>query len=610
MLPLSLMTRQEQYPSHYHVAEALEQRLGDPWNPVNAFSYRSALELDERDEYPEEACALLEQWGLHHYYVPVEDGGKLASLEELLELLRVVARRDFTVAVAHFKTYLGATSVWVAGHDQQRAGLAKIIKNRGQVALGLTEKDHGSDLLATQTKAKQTARGYLLAGDKWLINNATRGAALTVFARTDTKGGPRGFSLFLVEKKALDEASYSHLPKILTHGIRGADISGIRFADCLIPPDSMIGAPGSGLETTLKAFQVTRTIIVGLSLGAADTALRATLRFALARRLYAETVFAIPHARRVLSDAFLDLLVCDCLAIAGARALHVATDQMSVWSAVVKYLVPTMIENVFGNLSGVLGARYYLREGHEWAIFQKMLRDNAITSLFDGSTVVNLNMIAQQLRQLAQHRAKKRERHDAELGSRLESIFSLKKPLPPFEPKNLELFNRGRDDALNGMETALAHLHALKTDVDVERAALERITTLAGEVLEEVKSLDQSLSKMESGRGGAFNQSPAIFELAKRYAILFAAATCLLMWIHNRRSAEDFLAEGAWLVLCLRRLLGNLRPARESLPDAYYESVAQRLVMLERENKLFSIVPLQLASNAGGPETPVNLKQT
>jgi len=270
----------------------------------------------------------------------------------------------------------------------------------------------------------------------------------------------------------------------------------------------------------------------------------------------------------------------------------------------VKYFVPTQIENVIGNLSTVLGARYFLREGHDLNIFQKMLRDNAIASLFDGSTVVNLNMIAQQLRSLAHHRAQERQVEDGEaLRQTLQSIFSLEQPLPRFEPANLELFNRGQDDVLMGVKMALASLHTAETNSEVAGDALEKIIVLAGEVLEEIEALDQSLTEMEKVHGSKLSQAPAIFELAKRYALLFASATCLHLWIHNRRTADGFLAQGTWLVLCLDRLLGNLRPGRASLPDSYYETVAQRLVELDQEDRLFSIVPMPLA-RTGSCETP------
>ena len=40
-------------------AEALEQFLGDPGDAGKLFSFKRAVELDERDEDPAEACAVL-----------------------------------------------------------------------------------------------------------------------------------------------------------------------------------------------------------------------------------------------------------------------------------------------------------------------------------------------------------------------------------------------------------------------------------------------------------------------------------------------------------------------------------------------------------------------
>ena len=78
---------------------------------------------------------------------------------------------------------------------------------------------------------------------------------------------------------------------------------------------------------------------------------------------------------------------------------------MSVWSAVAKYFVPVRVEALVRELAVVPGARHYLREGHFFGHFQKLMRDNAVAGLFDGSTVINLNAISQQRGQLYESRA-------------------------------------------------------------------------------------------------------------------------------------------------------------------------------------------------------------
>src|SRR5262249_25821936 len=158
----------------YEMAEALERCLGDPLDPARPFSFHRSVELDELEEYPEAAFEEIERWGFHEQYVPERYGGRFRSFEELFALLRAIARRDVTVVVAHAKTYLGAVGVWSMGSEQQKEKLAQIIKARGQVAFALTEKDHGSDLLASEVTATKVEGGYVLSGEKWLISNARR----------------------------------------------------------------------------------------------------------------------------------------------------------------------------------------------------------------------------------------------------------------------------------------------------------------------------------------------------------------------------------------------------------------------------------------------------
>ncbi|HEY0098836.1 MAG TPA: acyl-CoA dehydrogenase [Pyrinomonadaceae bacterium] len=585
------MMQTQTFPQH-RAAETLERLFGDPFAPENAFSFKNAVALDEREEYPAQACQLLDALKVSDYYIPSTLGGKLASFEEFINVLRVIARRDLTVAIAHGKTYLGAIATWVGGSPEQQQRLAEIIRSDAQVALALTERSHGSDLLASEVEAGSIAGGYKLSGEKWLINNATRARTLTVFARTGTASDPRGFSLFLLEKSDGARSTYRTLPKIKTHGIRGADISGIRFENTFLPADSVIGQVGAGLEIMLKAFQLTRTVITGLSLGAADTALRVALEFALARKLYGDSVFAIPHARRLLCDAFIDLLICECLTVASARSIHVEPEQMSLRSSISKYLVPTMVEKLLKSLSIVLGARQYLRQEHCEGIFQKVYRDNAILSLFDGSTVVNLHAIAIQLGHLTRGSQSTQER-EAELSNQLARIFSLTEPLPDFDPAALTLHNRGRDSILQGFALSLEKLSSIEPKETGDGATLALIESRARAILSEVESQREFITA--SLRDSGFNKSPEMFEQAERYCLLEAAACCVHLWVYNRETLGGFFGRGDWLVLSLERLLVRLGERRRVLPAEHEERVAEEMQRLYEEERLFSLVPFQLA---------------
>ena len=605
--------------TQYQLAEKLEQALGNPQQADSLMSFQHTAELDEAEQFPHEEIAWLYNWGLQNYYIPTDCGGKFTSFEEFVAFVRVLARRDLNISIA-FTTLFWSFLTWMAGSDEQKEKLSHLMREEHTaMCLAYSEREHGSDLVGGGVTATKVEGGYLLNGEKWPINRATISGVTFVLARTDPEGGNRGLSLFMVEKKDLDTSTYYNLPKIKTHGIRAADMSGIGFSDCFVPDSMLLGQEGHGLELGLKGFQITRALCAAFSQGAADTTMRTTLNFAVNRKLYNKTVIDMPHARRTLSNAFIDMLICDCVNIGAARGFHVATDQFSVWSAVDKYFVPVTLEQVMKDTSVVLGSRFYMRDEHDSGVFQKALRDSAIISMFDGSSVVNLHVLILQRRQLAKARVRIRKKPEklAVVQDRLEQSFSLSQPVPTFDPTRLELISRGADDVMQGIEGTIAKLEALKKSGDSavdllrpdpakpDQDVLSQVLELAHVIREELDAQDVLIT--ESAFEHGHDQSFESFELAKQYCQLHAAMACILMWIHNRELAEmgDFFAKGEWLVVSLHRLLSHFRmtPLLSSgeLPAAYHENVAQELLRLHKADKMFSIVPFQLAQSQLAP---------
>ena len=431
-------------------ARDLEDLLGSPGDPSSELGHRRCLERDEQDEYPAEACRILIDWGLQHHFIPVEQGGKLASLEELSWLFRIISRRDPTVATCMIINFISGTPVWVAGSPAQKRRMAELLESGAQLSFVLTERAHGSDLLACETYAAPAPEGYLLTGEKWLIGNGNHSSALTLFARTDPRGGPGGFSMFLLEKAALPLESWSCLPPEKLLGLRGLDLSGLRFEACAIARESLIGQAGHGLEDLLGAQQIARTVICSLCLGAGDSALRATLSFARSRILYGKPITALFDVRSKLATSFAQLVACECTLTAALRAIHLAPEQLSVWSAAVKVFAPGAVQAMLHELSVVMGARYYLRDHPEYGILQKLLRDSPVFAVAESSTLVNLKALATQLPALARRRLSLTG--DPALEQRLRSIFSLEDPLPELDVRRLSLLSRGGDDALTGAQ--------------------------------------------------------------------------------------------------------------------------------------------------------------
>jgi alkylation response protein AidB-like acyl-CoA dehydrogenase len=591
----------ELLPAQYAEAARLERELGDPTSPESRFSFRGAVELDEEDAFPEDACRLLEDLRLHHFYVPASCGGRLRSVEELLLLYRLVARRDLTVAIGHGKTLLGAMAVWVRGDDRQKADVARMVLDGAQLALALTERAHGSDLVASDVVAKRSGDVLTLDGEKWLINNATRGRGLSVLANVEHEDGTRNLSMLFVDKTHVEPASaIVHLPKNRTHGIRGADISGVAFRGARVSADAIVGDEGAGLEIALKLLQVTRTTCSALSLGAGDTALRVALDFATARSLYGTTVDRLPYARHMLVASHVQQLICECVSFAAARTLHVLPEQMSVTSAIAKYFVPTTIEASVASLSVVLGARYYLRGGYRDGAFEKLVRDNALIGLFDGSKVVNLAALGAQLVGLSEQRSSTRGKFSASDEAALEALFDMRHPTPPLDLHRLELTNGDEDIVVRALAHAPARVARI-ADHGAGAAVLSAVRGAADALASELARFDKAV--IAAADDPAYRRSAQVFAHAKQYCALYAASACLHHWIFNRERLSPEVARGEWLPLALAQLFAVAGDARAPQPHAAIFDGAEALMHSQhRSRALFSTLPVAVAWSP--PEQP------
>ncbi|WP_053928204.1 acyl-CoA dehydrogenase family protein [Streptomyces chattanoogensis] len=514
-------------PAAYRSSVALEATLGNPFDPAAPVPYRSLIARDEREQRPDEAFEVAHQWGISRHLTPTGEGGRLTCFEELLSLLRVLARRDPVLAVGHGASLFAGLPVWMWGTAAQRALVAERLAAGEFGAIAISEDRAGSDLLATETTATPTRAGFRLDGEKRLISNATRGTFCTVLARS----GPC-LGLFLLDKRALPADRFRHLPKVPTLGLRGNDLSGIAFDRCEIPVSARLGGAGRGLEMLLTASSYVRVLACGIALGAADGALRIAADWARERRLYGQNLLALPPVRERLSAACLDLLTAECVAVSAARALTLGADRSRLWSSVAKYMVPLLCERTVRNAARVLSARFFLREGPASGMLQKFARDSAVMGILDGTSMVQLNLIASALRSVAAPHAQDR-------GPDLDptSLFSLTTPAPPWRPRHtgLQLRPVARDEITQAWDgPRLAGRFAL---FDAERTGLTR----------RIQALTWTHGTPRTA-----------YALARRHCLLHTAAACRHTWVHNRRLLDPELATPQWLAACWDRLLAEL----------------------------------------------------
>ncbi|MEO3978987.1 acyl-CoA dehydrogenase family protein [Streptomyces sp. CAU 1734] len=557
----------------------IEARFGDPDDPANPLSAAGILAADEAGELPAAGEKLLDDVVLNADFVPVEYGGRLDRLDTMVRVMRQVFRRDVALGLGYgITSFMAAANVWTAGSEEQRRRLAELLLAGEKVSVAYHELPHGNDFVRNEFRADPVAGGFRLRGRKEVINNADRAVAFSIFSRTNDTPGSRGHSVLFVERDQLDPARFSVLPRYSAVGVRGCRLSGLDFDNCPVPESALVGVPGQGVELALRSFQITRSAIPGMAIGALDTSLRTVVRFALGRQLYRRSVWEIPHAASTLTGAFLDLLIGDSMATVATRAVHLLPDETSVYAAAVKYLVPKMLTDTMYDLSIVLGARFYVREG-EFGLFQKHVRDLPVLSLGHAGSAACQATIIPQLSRLA-----RRAWFAGDEAPR--TLFRPRDGLPgvPFEQLALA----------SGRDSLSASLVAAADDLPSGSPEELAVQALVMRMLDQLRQLQEdSLSLSPQDRTAL--ASPASFALADRYAVFLAAASVLGVWRAARDGGDPFLADPAWAAAALHRLARRLGQRPADLPPACEGRVQEEVLRRFHERRSYDLHDTPLA---------------
>ncbi|KTC90740.1 acyl-CoA dehydrogenase [Fluoribacter dumoffii] len=558
------------YSDLLQLIHSFEAYLGNPETKASPVNFKESLHFDEQEVLAWKQIKCIQQWGFMEYLIPQSLGGQLVSLDVGYFLVKSICRRDLTTGIALGLPFLGALPVWIAGNEQQKGELIASFRRGEITACALTEEEHGSDIMANEVAALPLGNGWELTGRKWCINFATEGQNITLLCRTHEGGGPLGFSVFFLNKSAI-QSGFLPTPKLPTLGVRGLDISGFSLEKVYLSQDALIGPKQRGLEIIYKTLQVSRTLCAAFSVGAADTALRLVLSFSLQRQLYGKAAFEIPVVKQRLAEQFTQLLIADCTALAVARACSIIPEKLSFWSAIIKFLIPKIAERIVDECAIVMGARAYLRTT-EWSMFQKIRRDISVIGLFDGSSQVNLSVIAGNLLPQAKMRGNS---HPGSL-QQMDSIFNLNCICPEFSFHRLGLFIHTEDDIVAG-------LSVLKS---------KEINPLIDAVRFELNRLDQEILSLHEKKLWD-PRSLQAFRLAEQYCWIFAAGCCLHFWHCNQDlMSKEFLGND-WIHLAIQLILNQL-DSSSAIESRWQESMAGCLSQFYKNKRLFSVLPIKI----------------
>ncbi|OLZ71654.1 hypothetical protein AV521_12130 [Streptomyces sp. IMTB 2501] len=539
--------------------DALEAALGPLDDPANPLGAAALLAADAAGEPVSGAERVLDVFGLNAEFVPAELGGRLWRMDVLGRLLRPLFRRDASLGFGYgLSCFFAAVPVWTAGSAAQRRFVARLLLGGDRVAVARHEVAHGNDFVRDELTARPAAGGLSVSGSKTAIANAARSRGLVVFARTAaTQSGGRSHSVLLLDRAALPADRITDTGRHSTTGMRGAEFGGLAFTDCTVPDDAVLGRVGDGYELSLRSSLLIRGLIPSIVLAGVDTALRTVAAFATRRRADGRSSLDVRHVRDVLTGAFLDLLLIDCLALVATRALHLLPHQMSVYAASAAYLAPRLAAETMDEMAAVLGEESFAVSG-TYGMFQKQLRDLPVTSLGHAGSAGRQVSILPQLPHFARYAWFAEREAPA-------ALFRPHEDLPPLDLPRLSLLS-GSDPLAATLVACTEWLESADLTVP-GREDWPLLRALARAFTGELRELAKAFGEIEPGDRATL-ASPHNFALADRYTLVVAAAACLGTWRAQTGAPSDaFLANPAWASAVLHRLARRLGLPMPDLPQ-------------------------------------------
>ena len=258
-------------------------------------------EWDEAQHFPTELIPALAALGLMGIQFPEAYGGSGMSAIDYCICIEELARVDPAVSLsvaAH--NGLCAAHIYMFGTEaQKQRWLVPLAKGEQIGAWGLTESTSGSDAAGMRTTAVRTDDGWVLNGSKTFITHGRVGQVMTVMAVTDKATGSKGISAFIVEHGTPGMRAGRKEDKL---GMRASDTTEVLFDNCRIPADQLLGEEGQGFVNTMQVLDAGRIGIAALSVGLAQGAYEAALRYAQERKAFGKTISAFQAIQWKLAD--------------------------------------------------------------------------------------------------------------------------------------------------------------------------------------------------------------------------------------------------------------------------------------------------------------------
>jgi alkylation response protein AidB-like acyl-CoA dehydrogenase len=328
--------------------------------------------------------------GFGGLYVSEESGG--AGLSRLDATLVFEALSMACPSVAAFLSIhnMCAKMIDTVGSDEIKARLMDdILSMRTVLSYCLTEPGSGSDAAGLKTRAVRSNDGFILNGAKAFISGGGYSDGYVCMVRTSDEGA-RGVSTVYVEDGAKGLSFGAPEDKM---GWRSQITAHVQFDDCHVPAGNLIGVEGQGFRYAMMGLDGGRLNIAACSLGAAQTALTATLTYMGERKAFGKSIDQFQGLQFRLADMEIELQAARTFLRQAAWKMDTGAPDATKFCAMAKKFVTEAGSNVVDQCLQLHGGYGYLAD---YGI-EKLVRDLRVHQILEGTNEIMRVIVARDL---------------------------------------------------------------------------------------------------------------------------------------------------------------------------------------------------------------------
>jgi alkylation response protein AidB-like acyl-CoA dehydrogenase len=350
------------------------------------------MEWDETQHFPMEVFKSLGRLGVLGAVFPEELGGSGHSYVDYSILMEELSRVDPSVALsvaAHVS--LCTNHIYLAGSpEQHRHYIPKLASGEWIGCWSLTEPEAGSDAGGTRSTATRNGQnGWVLNGGKTFTTNAHVADVCVAMAVTDRAASSHGISAFILEKNT---PGFTVGKKENKLGMRCSPTGEVLFSDCHLPESQLCGKPGDGFVDSLRILDGGRISIAALSVGLAQGAYEAALKYSKQRKQFGRFISEFQAIQNKLADMATEI---DAARLLTQRAAWLKDNGNSVnkESAMAKLYSSEIAVRAADNALQIHGGYGFIKDYP----VEKYYRDVKLCTIGEGTSEIQRMVIARQL---------------------------------------------------------------------------------------------------------------------------------------------------------------------------------------------------------------------